>query len=202
MDIHAVDVLVIAAIVLLVLLGVTVIGRARPAAAANRAPVPARAKSGPPGVRFTAPPTPVWWVAQPTAAPSLDDILALTPIQFEGLSRALMENLGYFDVRRTGGPGDLNADITCRDGSGQVVIVQCKRYKTGQAVGAPVVQTFIGMMAVHHRAASGFIITTGRFTRPAIALARRHRITLIDGTDLPGLLRQTRTPVNRASLAA
>jgi hypothetical protein len=124
-------------------------------------------------------------------SPGIGDVLALTPGQFEDMTALLLKSLGYTDVERTGKAGDLGADITCRDPNGRTAIVQCKRYGSGATIGTPVVQTFIGMMSVHHRVERGLIVATVPFTTPAIELARRHGIALIDGPALLLLLHLT-----------
>lgn len=128
---------------------------------------------------------------QAARTPAIGDVLALTPGQFEELTVKLLEAMGYKDARRTGGSGDLGADVVCRDPQGSSTIVQCKRYAPGSSIGAPVVQTFIGMISVHHRADRGIVVSTSGFTLPAVDLARQHGITLIDGNALLVLLHLT-----------
>jgi restriction system protein len=118
----------------------------------------------------------------------LGDLLAMTPTEFEQLCVRALLILGYDQMKRTGGAGDLAADITGKDAQGRSVIVQCKRYAPGSAVGSPVIQTFIGMKAVHHKADRGIVMTTAEFSKPAIALAQQHDIILIDGDDIVKLL--------------
>lgn len=124
-------------------------------------------------------------------SPGIGDVLALTPGQFEDLTAALLDSIGYRAVQRTGKAGDLGADITCLDPQGRTAIVQCKRYAPGNTIGTPVVQTFIGMMAVHHRVERGLIVTTVPFTQQAVDLARHHGVALIDGPSLLLLLHLT-----------
>jgi restriction endonuclease Mrr len=131
----------------------------------------------------------------PVRAPALGDVLSLTPGQFEDLTVGLLASIGYQSVRRTGGSGDLGADIVCRDQQGRSTIVQCKRYAPGSTIGTPVIQTFIGMMQVHHRADRGVFVTTVGFSQPAVDLARQHGIALIDGGSLLLLLHLTGTPL-------
>jgi hypothetical protein len=119
---------------------------------------------------------------------TLGDILAMTPTEFEQLCVRALLVLGYDEVRRTGGAGDLAADITAKDAQGRSVVVQCKRYAPGSTVGSPVIQTFIGMKAVHHKADRGIVITTAEFSKPAIELAKQHDIVLTDGDDIVKLL--------------
>lgn len=117
-----------------------------------------------------------------------ESLLALTPTQFEQEIGRLLRDLGYHEVRHVGRAGDLGADLLCRDRAGRHVIVQCKRYGPGRRVGSGEVQSFIGMLTVHHRADAGIFVTTSEFTGPAIALAREHHVELFDGRRLSGLI--------------
>lgn len=158
----------------------------------------------PPSVRVASPQaTPVWAsppVQRTVHAPGIGDVLALTPAQFEELTAILLGSIGFTAVQRTGKAGDLGADITCLDSQGRTAIVQCKRYAPGSTIGTPVVQTFIGMMTVHHRVERGLIVTTVPFTQQAIDLARQHGIALIDGPALLLLLHLTGIPPDGPTL--
>ncbi len=55
-------------------------------------------------------------------------------------------------------------------------------------VGSREVQTFIGMMHVHHQAERGIFVTTSTLTAPAARLAAEHKLEVIDG---PALARLT-----------
>ncbi len=117
-------------------------------------------------------------------ARNLGEMLALTPYQFEECVAGLLRAQGYKGVRRVGGSGDLNADVTARDPQGRSVVVQCKRYAVGNRIGSPAIQTFIGMAHVHHKADRGIFVTTSSYTDDARTLARQHGLTLWDGSDL------------------
>src|SRR5207249_909916 len=68
-----------------------------------------------------------WWLSQRRrlTARKLADLLAMTPTQFEQSTANLLHDLGYTDVKRTGGAGDLNVDVWARDPQGKRVAVQC-----------------------------------------------------------------------------
>lgn len=119
---------------------------------------------------------------------AFNELLALTPTQFEMAIADLLRDMGYRSVQRTGRSGDLAADITCRDRKGRSVVVQCKRHAPGIRVGSRDMQAFIGMVKVHHRADNGVFVTTSEFTAPARELARQHEVTLIDGPRLSQLI--------------
>jgi HJR/Mrr/RecB family endonuclease len=123
----------------------------------------------------------------------------LTPRGFELAVAALLPPMGYTDVRHVGGPGDLGVDILCRDREGRSVAVQCKHNSPRRPVRSPEIQTFIGMMTVHHGAERGIVVTTSTFTEPAAELARRHRVALVDRASLARLVRtRGRPPVEAA----
>src|SRR6266571_1586442 len=58
----------------------------------------------------------------------VNDLIALGPAGFEEAMVDLFRDLGYRKVTRTGGSGDLAADITCYDSDGRSVVIQCKCY--------------------------------------------------------------------------
>jgi restriction system protein len=68
------------------------------------------------------------------AGKRLDELLALTPAEFEAWVGARFRDQGYM-VRRTGATGDHGMDLLATRGTERVVI-QCKRYQG--SVGEPV----------------------------------------------------------------
>ncbi len=137
-------------------------------------------------------------------ARTLEELLALSPAEFETAVARMLRGIGYRDVSVVGGPGDLAADILCRDRKGRSVAVQCKRKTPGRRVGSAEMQQFIGMISVHHQADEGIYVTTSSFTRPATELAAEHGITLIEGEGLAGMLQRPAMsrrarPVRRAA---
>jgi restriction system protein len=90
---------------------------------------------------------------------------------------------------RVGGAGDLAVDIVAYGRANNLIVVQCKKYAPENKIGSPEIQKFIGMMHVHHQTQSGIFVTTSTFTQPAIELAERHNILLIDGERLVTIMR-------------
>jgi restriction system protein len=125
---------------------------------------------------------------------TLNDLLRLTPTQFELITIELLRTQGFQHIRHTGGAGDLAADITCYTPQGQPAAVQCKRYAPQHRVGSPEIQQFIGMVTIHHHANVGIFVTTSTFTQPARALAKQHGVTLLDGPHLEWLVQQFYLP--------
>lgn len=95
----------------------------------------------------------------------LSALKALTPGEFEEFTRLLFGASGlYHDIRRTGGSGDGGIDLTMRDGAGNLVVVQCKRYHG--TVSPAVVRDLYGVME-RNRAREAYLVTTGRVSRAA-----------------------------------
>ena len=116
----------------------------------------------------------------------------LDPAAFERLTMRLLRESGFVHAEVTGKSGDGGID-----GKGIArmagvlsfhVVFQCKRYQG--AVTASQMRDFRGAMV--GRADKGLLITTGRFTRDAIAEATREGappIDLIDGDRLADMLK-------------
>lgn len=116
----------------------------------------------------------------------------LTPDAFERLTMRLLRESGFVHAEVTGRSGDGGID-----GKGIArmagvlsfhVVFQCKRYQG--AVSSSQVRDFRGAMV--GRADKGLLITTGRFSRDAVAEATREGappIDLIDGDRLADMLK-------------
>lgn len=136
-----------------------------------------------------------FWAAQRrsrvarTRIRTLGDLLSLTPPEFEGAVAGVLARCSYRKVRVVGKAADLGVDVACFDRRGRSVVVQCKRHAPGIAVGSGEVQRFLGSIT-HAGADRGILVTTSRFSAPAIDLAEQHGIELIDGTELVELVRR------------
>lgn len=115
------------------------------------------------------------------------DINSLSGIEFEKVCQKLVENMG-FETETTKASGDGGIDLIAYNHqpllSGKYII-QCKRY-TG-SVGEPIIRDLYGVIT-SERANKGILMTTGTFTKSAIAFADGKPIELIDGEKLHGLL--------------
>lgn len=109
----------------------------------------------------------------------LEDLLSMTGAQFERAVAEILEANGFSETEVVGGSGDLTVDVICKDPQGKPLAVQCKRYQD-KPIGSRELQTFIGMINVHHRIAAGMYVTTSRYTAPAQVLAKQHKIRLVD----------------------
>lgn len=121
-------------------------------------------------------------------AQHLGQLLTVSGAEFEDIAVDLFQAIGYRDVQRIGGSGDLGIDLFGTDADGLRVIIQCKRYGRGQKIGSPVVQALMGAV-VNNDADRGIFVTTSTFTAPAIqhATTARIPIELIDGPELTRL---------------
>lgn len=114
---------------------------------------------------------------------SVEQLLELSPQEFEGFVAELFRERGYHVTLR-GRSGDLGVDLALMNSSGRLAIVQCKRYKN--AVGPDIVRELFGTM-LHERAHHGFLVTTGKISDSARAWAADKPMTLIDGPTLAHL---------------
>lgn len=115
--------------------------------------------------------------ARLAAGKSLQALQALSPAEFEEWVAARYRDLGY-RVRLTGMGGDHGADLLA-ERPGEMVIVQCKRYRT-TAVSESMVRDLYG--AMHDFGAdAACLVTTGRLTRAAEAWVEGKPIAVWDG---------------------
>ncbi len=123
---------------------------------------------------------------------TLHGLLSLTPTEFEFAVGQMLAAHGFRDVKHTGGGGDLNADLTCIAPDGRRTVVQCKLYAPHRLIDSPTIQTFIGMVTVHHRAGLGIFVTTSGYTQPAMTLAQQHAayLQLIDGPQVAEMMQR------------
>ena len=122
--------------------------------------------------------------------PVLDD---LSGFELEDVIEDVFRNLGYENVRQAERTADEGRDILMEevvDGTRRGIVVECKHTGT---VGRPVVQKLHSAIATFEFGGPkrGMVVTTGRFTNPAIEYAQRlqrnddpYPIELIDGEDL------------------
>ncbi|MCY4416280.1 MAG: restriction endonuclease [Chloroflexi bacterium] len=123
----------------------------------------------------------------------LENIVGVSPDQFERLVVDLLEKMGYGQGRTVGRSGDGGIDgIISQDALGlEKVYIQAKRYTTG-SVGEPPIRNFAGSM-IANGATKGVFITTAAFSDTAKETAanvsrRNETIRLVDGQELAQLM--------------
>lgn len=111
---------------------------------------------------------------------TMEDLLALSPSEFEAWVQRLFRSRGYF-THNTPDTGDHGVDLWVVSPQGERAVVQCKRYRS--VVGEAVVRDLFGVMQ-HEGAPRGFLVTTGGISAAAERWVRDKPIELIDGARL------------------
>jgi restriction system protein len=123
-------------------------------------------------------------------------VVELSPAFFERLVVELLVKMGYGGSIKDAGKamgksGDEGIDGTIKeDKLGlDIIYIQAKRWKSGNVVGRPEIQKFVGALA-GQGAKKGIFITTSNFSKEALEYAPRNeiKIVLIDGEQLAQLM--------------
>lgn len=125
----------------------------------------------------------------------LNKVRQVEPSFFEKLVVDLLVAMGY-----SGKNGDAKVTTQSNDGGidgiinqdplgTSTVYIQAKRYKDGNTVGRPAIQSFYGALAGVN-ADRGVFITTSNFAKGAQDFAKSQGIVLIDGIKLTDLMMQ------------
>jgi restriction system protein len=129
-------------------------------------------------------------VVDPRFVETLDqrpNLMALTPIEFEGLLTNLFTTLGL-DTTQTRQSRDGGLDCVAFDPRpvlGGKVILHAKRYK--DPVGVSAVRDLFGTVQ-NEGASKGILITTSGYEKAAVEFARGKPLELLDGANLLHLL--------------
>jgi restriction system protein len=129
-------------------------------------------------------------------ANTLDELLALSPDDFEAVVAEVFRSYGH-EVKISGGSGDHGVDLYVQTTEGEKWIVQCKRYIG--SVGEPVVRDLYGTM-LHEEAQQAYLITTGSFTQQARTWVSGKPIVLYNGENLIKLIRRTQSAKLRKAI--
>ena len=126
-----------------------------------------------------------------------DSITALNDMswhEFEMLVGEAFRVQGYGVVETASG-ADGGVDLVLANGP-DTYFVQCKQWRD-RPVGVKTVRELYGAVAAQH-ATGGFVVTSGRFTAPAVEFAKVPNLTLIDGRQLHAMIQM----VHRAGPAS
>jgi restriction system protein len=121
---------------------------------------------------------------------SLDSLRSLPWKRFEDVLAEAYRRRGYQVMETLGGGADGGVDLRLRK-DGQVIVVQCKRWK-GKPIRVQVVRELYGVM-IDQRASAAKIVATTSFTSDAIAFAKGKSIELVDSNALLRLVRNVQT---------
>jgi HJR/Mrr/RecB family endonuclease len=128
-------------------------------------------------------------------AQKLEDLLDLTPDDFEAFIADIFKAYGY-DAQVVGGNADHGVDVMVMTDQEEKWVVQCKKY--AGSVGEPIVRDLFGTMG-HEGAQRAYLITTGSFTQQAVEWAAGKPMVLYDGEALIKLIRRTQGRMTRLS---
>lgn len=112
-------------------------------------------------------------------------LLQITPSEFEDVVERLMHYLGYPNVKVTKRTGDGGIDVLSTrftEHGVERVAVQCKRYRN--PVGVHIAREFVGAIQDDKSIVKGYLVTTSDFTPECIAYCLRHQIRLISGVQM------------------
>jgi restriction system protein len=135
-------------------------------------------------------------IRQSLAQELLDTVQSMTPAFFEKLVVELLVKMGYGGSIKDAGKamgktGDEGIDGTIKeDKLGlDIIYIQAKRWQTGNTVGRPELQKFVGALA-GQGAKKGIFITTSSFSKEALSYSPKNetKIVLIDGVQLAQLM--------------
>jgi len=121
--------------------------------------------------------------------PSISELRSLSPQRFEDFIAEMFKALGY-EVKQTPYSNDAGRDAELRK-EGVLRLLECKRYSEDNNVGRPDIQKFHSAI-VNAKAAGGYFVTTGYFSRQATEYAKIQQIETINGDELLNYLIEAR----------
>jgi hypothetical protein len=116
----------------------------------------------------------------------LDDVDLMTSREFQDLVVRLLRRDGFGDVRPLGIRDDVSMDVLALTPAGRRVVVHCKRDDRHRRAGTCDVARFLD--AVGGETDLAVLVTTGRFTRPALAVGERRDAVLLDRSQIAAWL--------------
>jgi hypothetical protein len=126
-----------------------------------------------------------------TVPHSRDKLRTMSPTDFEQLVARLYNKMGFVS-QVTPQSRDGGIDVVARrqtDVGREHLIIQCKHSLEG-VIGEPIVRELVGTWQAHREATRAVLVTSGRYSSGAFELAKNHRIDVVDGVYLEGLLRR------------
>jgi hypothetical protein len=123
------------------------------------------------------------------------DLDYLTCGEFQQLIARLMRRDSFVGVRATGARDNLFTDVVGHTPSGQRVVVYCYRDAAHRRVDADAVRHFLGPVDDQHSPDIAVLVTTGRFTRSAIAFSERRDVVLLDRSQVAAWMTGRATPL-------
>lgn len=127
----------------------------------------------------------------------MDEVMKLTPAEFEKLVVKLLLNMGYGSgiddagmVTQQSNDGGIDGIIKEDQLGFSHIYIQAKQWAVNQTVGKPEIQKFVGALQ-GQQAQKGLFITTAKFSNGALQFAANllgAKVVLVDGTALTRLM--------------
>lgn len=131
------------------------------------------------------------------ASQLMDEVMKLTPVEFERLVVKLLLRMGYGNgiddaglVTQQSNDGGIDGIIKEDQLGFSHIYIQAKQWGTDQTVGAPEIQKFVGALQ-GKQAQKGLFITTAKFSSGARQYASNLlgvKVVLVDGSSLTKLM--------------
>lgn len=131
------------------------------------------------------------------ASQLMDEVMKLTPVEFERLVVKLLLKMGYGSgiegagmVTQASNDGGIDGIIKEDQLGFSHIYIQAKQWALEQTVGKPEIQKFVGALQ-GQQAQKGLFITTARFSSGAIQYANNLlgvKVVLVDGSTLTKLM--------------
>ena len=131
------------------------------------------------------------------ASQLMDEVMKLTPIEFERLVVKLLLKMGYGSgieeagmVTQASNDGGIDGIIKEDQLGFSHIYIQAKQWSVEQTVGKPEIQKFVGALQ-GQQAQKGLFITTARFSSGATQYAENLlgvKVVLVDGNALTKLM--------------
>ena len=131
------------------------------------------------------------------ASQLMDEVMKLTPVEFERLVVKLLLKMGYGSgiegagmVTQASNDGGIDGIIKEDQLGFSHIYIQAKQWSLEQTVGKPEIQKFVGALQ-GQQAQKGLFITTARFSSGAIQYANNLlgvKVVLVDGSALAKLM--------------
>lgn len=127
----------------------------------------------------------------------MDEVMKLTPAEFEKLVVKLLLNMGYGSgiddagmVTQQSNDGGIDGIIKEDQLGFSHIYIQAKQWAVNQTIGKPEIQKFVGALQ-GQQAQKGLFITTAKFSNGALQFAANllgAKVVLVDGTALTRLM--------------
>lgn len=131
------------------------------------------------------------------ASQLIDEVMKLSPVEFERLVVKLLLKMGYGSgiddagmVTQASNDGGIDGIIKEDQLGFSHIYIQAKQWSTNQTVGKPEIQKFVGALQ-GQQAQKGLFITTARFSSGAVQYASNllgAKVVLVDGSTLTKLM--------------